>query len=171
MDQRRSICHGIGPRFSESARFYPANIRRVHATIVVFRVFSVVGRGKDCILTTTPARLELLFENGPLAGDRVEVTESPFVVGRDRAAQLFLDDPSVSRIHAALIFRDDQWILQDLGGVNPFCAAYPPGAATPSPLRPLRLRGRRAERTVGVNQWLELPVPRRCQWLWGSGGG
>ncbi|MEM7261148.1 MAG: FHA domain-containing protein [Planctomycetota bacterium] len=64
-------------------------------------------------------RLELEIEDGPRAGETVTVEASPYLVGRDQAADLFLDDSSVSRIHMALVHRDGQWFLQDLGGTNP----------------------------------------------------
>lgn len=63
--------------------------------------------------------LELRFEEGKRSGEIIAVRESPFLIGRDRSAQLCLDDPAVSRVHLALVLRDGQWVLHDMGGVNP----------------------------------------------------
>ncbi|MGE3166769.1 MAG: sigma 54-interacting transcriptional regulator [Planctomycetota bacterium] len=68
---------------------------------------------------TPRAQIELHFENGPRTGEAVTIDASPFLVGRDRSAQLCLDDGAVSRLHVALVERDGEWILQDLGGRNP----------------------------------------------------
>ena len=70
-------------------------------------------------MATTPSALEIKIETGPRQGESIVVDHSPFLVGRDRSAQLFLDDPAISRTHAAFVYRGGAWILQDLGGVNP----------------------------------------------------
>ncbi|MFN0059172.1 MAG: sigma 54-interacting transcriptional regulator [Planctomycetota bacterium] len=67
----------------------------------------------------TASLLEMRFEGGPRDGESCSVHESPFVIGRDRSANLSLEDPAVSRLHMALIYRDGHWNLQDLGGLNP----------------------------------------------------
>lgn len=43
---------------------------------------------------------------------------SDLVIGRSRFCHIVLDDPSVSRRHARLIFRDGRWIVQDLISTN-----------------------------------------------------
>ena len=58
----------------------------------------------------------LRFTAGPLAGRRVEVT-SALVVGR-QAADLAVDDPQVSRRHAALRPAGGHLELEDLGSLN-----------------------------------------------------
>jgi len=40
------------------------------------------------------------------------------LVGRHHACDLVLSNPSVSRRHARLFFRDGSWVLQDLGSTN-----------------------------------------------------
>jgi hypothetical protein len=47
------------------------------------------------------------------AGGRTEL-----IVGRDQTCDVMLPDPSVSRRHARLLFRDGSWVLQDLGSTN-----------------------------------------------------
>jgi hypothetical protein len=40
------------------------------------------------------------------------------IVGRHHSCDVVLPDPSVSRRHARLIFRDARWVLQDLASTN-----------------------------------------------------
>lgn len=40
------------------------------------------------------------------------------VVGRHHSCEVVLDEPSVSRRHARLVFRDGTWVLQDLESTN-----------------------------------------------------
>jgi pSer/pThr/pTyr-binding forkhead associated (FHA) protein len=58
----------------------------------------------------------VVFTSGPLAGHDVEVTAS-LVLGR-QAADLLIDDPEVSRRHAALRPAGDDLELEDLGSLN-----------------------------------------------------
>jgi hypothetical protein len=48
--------------------------------------------------------------------DRVE--SERLLVGRHPACDVVLSDPSVSRRHAQLTFRDGAWVLQDLASTN-----------------------------------------------------
>jgi pSer/pThr/pTyr-binding forkhead associated (FHA) protein len=58
----------------------------------------------------------VVFTSGPLAGRQVEVT-AMLVLGR-QAADLPIDDPEVSRRHAALRPADDGLEVEDLGSLN-----------------------------------------------------
>lgn len=40
------------------------------------------------------------------------------LVGRHHRCDVVLDDPSVSRMHLRLLFRDGSWVLRDLGSTN-----------------------------------------------------
>lgn len=60
---------------------------------------------------------QLIFENGP-ARDRVFRFESEAVVGRGRQADAVVDDPSVSRRHAMLRWRENECLVVDLGSAN-----------------------------------------------------
>ncbi|MEM7166215.1 MAG: sigma 54-interacting transcriptional regulator [Planctomycetota bacterium] len=74
------------------------------------------GPGGSKVAPASAARL--IVESGPESGQECDVLRSPFVIGRDRSADLFIDDRSASRSHVALILRNARWILQDLGGTN-----------------------------------------------------
>ncbi len=54
-----------------------------------------------------------------LNGERHLLGEAAFTIGRDPSSDLSLaDDAKVSRTHAALEVRDDQWFVVDLGSRN-----------------------------------------------------
>ncbi|HUE26807.1 MAG TPA: FHA domain-containing protein [Solirubrobacteraceae bacterium] len=44
--------------------------------------------------------------------------QDELIVGRHHACDVVLSDPSVSRRHARLVFRDGNWVLQDLESTN-----------------------------------------------------
>jgi hypothetical protein len=70
--------------------------------------YGVVGRGR------APATLVLTYNGRPL-----DVTKERFILGRSKAqADLVLDDPNVSRQHAAIEQVGDAWFLADLGSTN-----------------------------------------------------
>jgi pSer/pThr/pTyr-binding forkhead associated (FHA) protein len=50
-------------------------------------------------------------ESFPIDGERM-------TIGRRPDSEVFLDDVTVSRDHALLILRNDQWYLDDLGSLN-----------------------------------------------------
>jgi hypothetical protein len=66
------------------------------------------GRGR------VATRLSLTYQNRS-----VDVTMDRFILGRSKSqADLVLDDPNVSRQHAAIERVGDHWILADLGSTN-----------------------------------------------------
>ena len=40
------------------------------------------------------------------------------LLGRHHSCDVVLDDPTVSRLHARLVFRHEEWVLHDLGSTN-----------------------------------------------------
>lgn len=44
--------------------------------------------------------------------------QAELVIGRNQSCDVVLSDPSVSRLHARLVFRDHKWIVQDLRSTN-----------------------------------------------------
>ncbi len=62
-------------------------------------------------------RLEVRPKERPAR--QFESEKSPVFLGRDRAMDLVLDDPLVSRQHAVIIARGSKFVLQDIGGRNP----------------------------------------------------
>jgi predicted component of type VI protein secretion system len=59
----------------------------------------------------------LIFTTGPLAGRRLELT-AQLVLGRDEGADVVVDDPEISRRHAAMRPAGDTVEVEDLGSLN-----------------------------------------------------
>jgi hypothetical protein len=74
-----------------------------------------------------PVELELVTERGPALviragggreGESFGVNGERMSIGRRPDSDVFLDDVTVSRDHAVLIQRADQWYLDDCGSLN-----------------------------------------------------
>jgi FHA domain len=80
--------------------------QQIRATwsVLVERTRSAFGRGAPC---AAPLLLAL---------DRSD--DERLLVGRDRACDIVLEDPTVSRRHAQLTFRDGVWSIRDLASKN-----------------------------------------------------
>ena len=63
-------------------------------------------------------RASVVIVEGYAEGMEYPIKRSHTVIGRNRDAAVPLTDPLVSREHAAIIFRDDTFILKDLGSTN-----------------------------------------------------
>ena len=74
-------------------------------------VTALAGAAQDapCLVIVTP---------GALSGRQFQLPGDYLVVGRDRASDICLDDPHVSRRHAALLRRADAVYVQDLGSTS-----------------------------------------------------
>lgn len=66
------------------------------------------------------ARESLVIIYGPRLGYKHDLDRSQpqTTIGRDTAADVQLDDDSVSRIHCRLLPEDDDWVVEDLGSTN-----------------------------------------------------
>ncbi|MFZ1362402.1 MAG: FHA domain-containing protein [Candidatus Nanopelagicales bacterium] len=65
-----------------------------------------------------PGQHVLYTVRGPGSGTRVELIGDEVTVGRSPEAGIFLDDITVSRIHAAFIRSGDTWEISDKGSLN-----------------------------------------------------
>lgn len=63
-------------------------------------------------------RASLVVLNGPLAGSEFELLSARILVGRSPAADLRLDDHSVSTEHAAVELQSDGFGIRDLASTN-----------------------------------------------------
>jgi len=61
---------------------------------------------------------KLLFSEGPLAGQTLELPENGITFGRAADADLVINDPQVSGHHAEIRLRDGAWYVSDLGSSN-----------------------------------------------------
>jgi hypothetical protein len=74
-----------------------------------------------------PVELEDIVAKGPTlviragggrVGESFPLTDSRMTVGRRPDSDVFLDDVTVSRDHALLVRRGDEWYLDDCGSLN-----------------------------------------------------
>ena len=66
-------------------------------------------------------RASLTITNGPQEGQTIALLLDDLKVGRatfNAAWEIVLQDPTVSRPHARLLKKDNQWLLYDLGSAN-----------------------------------------------------
>lgn len=63
-----------------------------------------------------PARL--VVDRGTDVGAEFALTAERTLLGRRRDCDIVIDDPTVSRQHAELVVRDDQWFVVDGGSLN-----------------------------------------------------
>lgn len=61
---------------------------------------------------------QLVISFGNDSGKEFPLSTEILVVGRSLDADIILNDPSVSRKHFEIHFREDGWLLKDLGSVN-----------------------------------------------------
>src|SRR5262245_58631859 len=59
---------------------------------------------------TTSARLVPLH---PVSGNTIYLTKEESTLGRSRSSDVYLEDPSVSRLHAWIRVRDGAYVLED----------------------------------------------------------
>ena len=60
----------------------------------------------------------LLIKKGPKRGAEYTITTSRTVIGRGTGSDIIVDDPAVSRMHAAIEFSEAGFVLRDLGSKN-----------------------------------------------------
>jgi hypothetical protein len=60
----------------------------------------------------------MVVTEGPLAGTRITLNETPITIGRAEDSTLVLTDDYASTRHARLVPRAGQWLVEDLGSTN-----------------------------------------------------
>ncbi len=60
----------------------------------------------------------LVIQAGPNPGQRTGLAKDSFIIGRDPASDLHIQDIEVSRRHARLIAQSSGFVLEDLGSTN-----------------------------------------------------
>jgi hypothetical protein len=59
--------------------------------------------------------------NGELTsedGGSIALSRAPLVIGRNKACDILVDSPKVSKVHCVLSFEDGYWVLRDLKSSN-----------------------------------------------------
>lgn len=62
-------------------------------------------------------RFSLAILSGPLVGQVIKITKTPFVIGRAKG-DLLIPDSEVSRTHCQIEIMEDKVLLRDLGSTN-----------------------------------------------------
>src|SRR5262245_6142271 len=63
--------------------------------------------------------MELTLDISSLEGEtRITLKQESITLGRGEAAQVRINAPSLSRLHASIMFRGGQWTIVDDGSVN-----------------------------------------------------
>lgn len=62
-------------------------------------------------------RFSLAILSGPLSGQVIKITKTPFIIGR-ASGDLLIPDTEVSRTHCQIEILEDKIILKDLGSTN-----------------------------------------------------
>ena len=65
-----------------------------------------------------PERAWLRVESGPDLGHEFQLSEGKMVIGRLATNHVILSDPNVSRRHAAVTYKQNGYLLTDLGSTN-----------------------------------------------------
>ncbi len=74
------------------------------------------GGGQAALASSevTDCPQELIYENGPMAGQKIGLSGEELAIGRTAANDIRLTDPSVSSQHAIIRRKDGRWHIQDL---------------------------------------------------------
>ena len=63
-------------------------------------------------------RCTLIMVEGNTPGETVPVRQARITLGRGSQADLQIDDPALSRLHAEVVQREGKWFVRDLGSTN-----------------------------------------------------
>lgn len=106
-----SFCSSCGARIADDTE----------RTQAITRILEPSGAGAE---TTHPsvdqpvAGATLMVRSGPQAGDRFRLAGTRTRLGRHPECDVSLDDISVSRRHAEIERRSDEFVLRDVGSLN-----------------------------------------------------
>jgi hypothetical protein len=102
-------CGALLPRAETSGEPVTATYRIDDSgELVPVEIDDVAAQGPALVIRAGGGRVG---ESFPVAGERMSI-------GRRPDSEVFLDDVTVSRDHALLISRADQWYLDDCGSLN-----------------------------------------------------
>ncbi len=63
-------------------------------------------------------KASVIIMSGPQLGKKQQLTANPSVLGRDKTAEFFIANSTVSRRHALIRYHNGKYILKDLGSSN-----------------------------------------------------
>lgn len=98
---------------------------------------AVLTLGSECDRNLPrAAMLQLRVVSGPDCGQLVALARGTYILGRDQAADITIDDPDISRVHAELRVDAQGVWLRDLDSTNGTCLEDREVRSTPTQLRP-----------------------------------
>ncbi len=66
----------------------------------------------------SPGKSGLVIIKGPNIGDKFLIDKTKITIGRIPESDIFLDDITISRKHAEIIKKGDEFVIKDLGSLN-----------------------------------------------------
>ncbi|TDE92563.1 FHA domain-containing protein [Occultella glacieicola] len=100
----------------------------VHTTAALGRVVpsdyeefapgAIDASDREAVEALPPRSALLIVQHGPNAGARFLLDDDRVSAGRDTAADIFLDDVTVSRRHAEFLATDGGYAVRDVGSLN-----------------------------------------------------
>jgi len=72
----------------------------------------------ESIKKISPGKSGLFIIKGPNIGDKFLINKPKITIGRIPESDIFLDDITVSRNHAEIIKRGEEFIIKDSGSLN-----------------------------------------------------
>ncbi len=103
--------------FTEHATVYGLYVSAARIVLALLALVIVV-RCLRSLLTGKPENETWCYLDVPSKGLHLPVSHWENVIGRSKNSDIQLDFPTVSRIHAALIRKEDGWQITDLNSVN-----------------------------------------------------
>src|SRR5260370_37331588 len=70
------------------------------------------------IVNSPPGSISINFNNGPLGGKTYQLNKSVITLGREPANDIVVNDPTISRQHARLVWNNGTWTIEKLTLAN-----------------------------------------------------
>jgi len=70
------------------------------------------------VVNRPPGLGSIQFLSGPLAGSTFPINKTTITIGREPGNDIVISDPTVSRLHARLLYNGSQWTIEKLSPQN-----------------------------------------------------
>src|SRR5712692_8514333 len=70
------------------------------------------------VVNRPPGLGSIQFLSGPLAGSNFPINKTTITIGREPGNDIVISDPTVSRLHARLLYNGSQWTIEKLSPQN-----------------------------------------------------
>lgn len=110
-------CPVCGTSLGEGVTSCPECGAPIHEVTAAFPPLAHAGDAEGTVAVDTDGPL-LVVRKGPEVGERFYLDRPRLVIGRDPASDIFLNDITVSRSHAALDVDGPEVVVSDAGSLN-----------------------------------------------------